>query len=131
MGEKSTIDRLRALGSAEARAGMAGYGIDTGRAFGVPVSKLRPLAREIGRDHGLAEQLWASGFHEARLLATMIGDPREMSEAAMDRWAGDFDRGTFATALASTLSARPPSPTPGRSRGPRVTSRSSNAPASP
>ena len=70
----------------------------------MPISKLRPLAREIGRDHGLAEQLrtrdgdhglaeqlWASGFHEARLLATMIGDPREVSEAAMDRWAGDFD----------------------------------------
>ena len=91
MSGKNTIDRLRALGSAEARAGMARYGIDTGRAFGVPVSKLRPLAREIGCDHRLAEQLWASGFHEARLLATMIGEPREMSEAAMDRWAADFD----------------------------------------
>mgnify|MGYP001237229442 CR=1 FL=1 len=91
MQEKDIIDRLRSLGSAEARAGMARYGIDTGRAFGVPVSTLRPLAREIGRDHDLAQDLWASGFHEARLLATMIADPRQMTEAAMESWVVDFD----------------------------------------
>ena len=105
MSVEKIIDRLRALGAAEARAGMARYGIDTGRAFGVPVSNLRPLAREIGRDHGLAEPLWASGFHEARLLATMIGDPREMSGAAMDRWAAEVDSWAFATRCAS-LNAR-------------------------
>ena len=91
MRAKDIIDRLGALGSAEARAGMARYGIDAGRAFGVPVSILRPLAREIGRDHDLAQELWASGFHEARLLATMIGEPRQMTEVAMDSWVGDFD----------------------------------------
>jgi 3-methyladenine DNA glycosylase AlkD len=89
--EKDIIDRLRSLGSAEARAGMARYGIDTGRAFGVAVSTLRPIAREIGRDHDLAHDLWASGFHEARLLATMIADPRQMTEAAMESWVADFD----------------------------------------
>ncbi len=91
MRAKDIIDRLRALGSAEARAGMARFGIDTGRAFGVPVSILRPLAREIGRDHQLAQELWGSGFHEAWLLATMIGEPRRMSEAAMDSWVQDID----------------------------------------
>ena len=91
MSVENIVDRLRALGSAEARDGMAGYGIDTGRAFGVPVSTLRPMAREIGHDHELAERLWESGLHEARLLATMIGDPRRMSEAALDAWAGDFE----------------------------------------
>ena len=70
---------------------MARYGIDTGCAFGVPVSILRPLAREIRRDHDLAQELWASGFHEARLLATMIGEPRQMTEAGMDSWVDDFD----------------------------------------
>jgi len=85
------IARLHALGSPEARAGMARYGIDTARALGVPASRLRPLAREIGRDHALAQRLWNSGIHEARLLAILIGDPRRMGEAAMDSWAGDFD----------------------------------------
>ena len=63
------LDRLRSLADPEARAGMARFGIETGKALGVSIPTLRALAREIGRDHVLAEELWASGVHEARILA--------------------------------------------------------------
>ena len=85
------LERIRALGSAEARAGMARYGIETDRAFGVPLSALKPLAREIGRDHDLAKELWSSGIHEARHLAIMVAEPRAMTVAEMESWVGDFD----------------------------------------
>jgi 3-methyladenine DNA glycosylase AlkD len=85
------IAELRALGSEENRAGMARFGINTARAFGISIKSLEPLARQYRRDHRLAAALWASGCHEARLLAVLIDDPREVTAAQMDDWAGDLD----------------------------------------
>ena len=39
----------------------------------------------------LAEQLWSSGVHEARILASMVDEPRLVTEEQMERWAADFD----------------------------------------
>jgi 3-methyladenine DNA glycosylase AlkD len=72
-------------------AGMARYGINTEGTLGVPVYELRALAKEIGRDHALAAKLWASGVHEARILATIVDDPAKVTRRQMDAWARDFD----------------------------------------
>ncbi len=70
----------------------ARYGIVTkAKAFGVPIVVLRQMAKSIGRDHDLADGLWRTGVHDARMLATMIGDPALVKPALMDRWAKDFD----------------------------------------
>jgi 3-methyladenine DNA glycosylase AlkD len=70
---------------------MARFGIRTDNALGVPVPQLRTIAGRIGRNHSLAGELWASGIHEARLLATMIDDPDLVDEAQMERWVKNFD----------------------------------------
>jgi 3-methyladenine DNA glycosylase AlkD len=49
------------------------------------------MAKEAGRDHALAEQLWSSGIHEARILATLVDDPALVTASQLDRWARDFD----------------------------------------
>jgi 3-methyladenine DNA glycosylase AlkD len=85
------LRKLKSLANPEAVAGMARFGINPQNTLGVSVPALRKLAREIGRDHLLAQQLWASGVHEARILASMIDDPRLVSEAQMEAWAADFD----------------------------------------
>ena len=54
---------------------MARYGINVDDAFGVSVYELRRVAKGLGRDHDLALALWATGNHEARLLASMVDDP--------------------------------------------------------
>jgi 3-methyladenine DNA glycosylase AlkD len=72
-------------------AGMARYGINTTGAFGVPIPMLRAIAKRAGKDHRLAGELWASGIHEARILASMIEEPARLTGAQMDRWARDFD----------------------------------------
>lgn len=70
----------------------ARYGIVTkAKTYGVPVVMLRRLAKTIGRDHDLADALWRTGVHDARMLATMIGDPALVTPALMGRWARDFD----------------------------------------
>jgi 3-methyladenine DNA glycosylase AlkD len=85
------LERLRSLANPEAVADMAGYGINPQNTYGVSVPVLRKMAREIGRDHLLAQELWASGVHEARMLASMIDDPRLITEEQMEGWAADFD----------------------------------------
>jgi 3-methyladenine DNA glycosylase AlkD len=88
---RSVIAELSAIGSEENRAGMARFGINTARAFGISMKALEPLARKYRRNHRLAAELWASGYHEARLLAVLIDDPKEVTPAQMDSWAGDLD----------------------------------------
>jgi 3-methyladenine DNA glycosylase AlkD len=70
---------------------MARYGINVENAFGVPVPELRRLAKTLGADHDLALALWATGNHEARLLACFLDDPNAVTEAQIEEWASDFD----------------------------------------
>lgn len=85
------LGELRGLGSERDRAGMARYGINVENAFGVSVYVLRGVARRIGTDHALALALWATGNHEARLLACFVDDPAQVSARQMEAWAADFD----------------------------------------
>lgn len=85
------LARLRALSDSENVAGMARYGITPETALGIRIPELRALAREIGTDHVVAQELWASGIHEARILASMIDDPKQVTEEQMERWVTDFD----------------------------------------
>ena len=85
------IEWLRANGSERNRAGMARYGICADRAFGVSMPVLRALGRRVGRDHALALELWASGVHEAQILASLVDDPARVTPAQMDAWARGFD----------------------------------------
>ena len=88
---RQVLARLRSLGRRENVAGMARYGIRPKRAFGLTTPQLRALAREIGRDHPLAGRLWATGIHEARLLAAMVEDSAEVSETQAEGWVRQLD----------------------------------------
>ena len=85
------IQKLKSLSDPEAVKGMARFGINPENTFGVSVPNLRSTAKETGKDHDLAQQLWASGIHEARILATMIDDPKLTTEEQMESWVKDFD----------------------------------------
>jgi 3-methyladenine DNA glycosylase AlkD len=60
-------------------------------AHGISAPVLHQFAKHIGKDHRLARQLWATGIHEARILASLIGESEKVTAAEMDRWARDFD----------------------------------------
>jgi 3-methyladenine DNA glycosylase AlkD len=85
------LERLKALESPKDREGMARFGIKPSQALGISMTKLRAIAKEIGRDHELALELWTSGIHEARLLATIIDDPSLVTKQQMQTWVEDFD----------------------------------------
>jgi 3-methyladenine DNA glycosylase AlkD len=102
------IAHLKSLANPDNVAGMRRYGISTENALGISIYTLRPLAKEIGRDHELALALWESGIHEARILAAYIDDPSLISEAQMERWALDFDSWDVCDQVCSSLFDRTP-----------------------
>ena len=72
--------------------GMARFGIAAKKVYGGwSAPALRMLAREIGRDHALAQELWASEIYEARVLATLLDEPEKVTARQMNQWAKDFD----------------------------------------
>ena len=84
------LERLKAGSDPESLAGMARVGISTADAFAVKVPILRAIAREAGRDHDLASELWKHGYRETRILAGMIDDPEVVTEEQMDSWVSEF-----------------------------------------
>jgi len=85
------IERLKTLSNPDAVSGMARFGISSENTYGVSLPDLRKIARETGKDHALALRLWASGVHEARILAGMVDRPESVTEAQMESWVKDFD----------------------------------------
>lgn len=88
---EDVIAKLKSMGRKKNVAGMARFGISSEGTLGISVAALRPLAKKIGQDHTLALMLWRSGIHEARILAALIDDPKEVSEAQMEAWVAGFD----------------------------------------
>lgn len=85
------IDQLKLLATPEHFAKLSHFGINDGRALGVKVPLLRQLAKELGKNHLLALELWKTEIHEARLLASMIDIPSLVTELQFDAWVNDFD----------------------------------------
>lgn len=88
---KSILAVLEKHGSEKNRAGMARYGIDTATAYGIPQTILKPMARPYRRNHELALALWKTNRHEARHLAGLIDDPKQVTPEQMDAWAAGFN----------------------------------------
>ena len=87
----AAVRGLERHASKATRAGMARFALPSDGALGVRMADVQALARQIGRDHDLAEGLWQTGIFEARLLAAYVDDPARVTPAQMDRWCRDFD----------------------------------------
>jgi 3-methyladenine DNA glycosylase AlkD len=85
------IKKLQSMSDPEAVKGMARYGINPKNNLGISIYKLRPIAKEIGKNHELALRLWDSKIHDARLLAVFVDDHSKVTDEQMDSWAKDFD----------------------------------------
>lgn len=85
------LRKLKRLGDPKAVEGMARFGINPKNTYGVSVPNLRGMAKEIGKNHSLAQQLWSSGVHEARILASMVDEAELVTEGQMESWVKDFD----------------------------------------
>ncbi len=88
---RKVLRKLKALGDPRVRAAMTRFGIHVKNAHGISMPVLHKLAHEIGTNQELAQKLWDSSNHEARIVAGLIGDPARVTAAQMESWAREFD----------------------------------------
>lgn len=105
---QAVLTRLESLSNLQNKERMAKIGINTDHALGISLYALRPLAKEIGKDHELAKKLWISGIHEARILSSMIAAPDKVTEDLMENWVRDFDSWDVCDQVCSNLFDRTP-----------------------
>lgn len=88
---KTIIDKLKSMSNAKNIEGMARFGINPEKALGITIPQLRQIAKTNRQDHQLALDLWASELHEARILASMVDDKREVTKDQVESWLADFN----------------------------------------
>ncbi len=115
MNADEILERLRSMANSENVTGMARFGISTNNTLGISVASLRAVARDVRKAvrgkaelHGLAEELWASGVHEARELATLLDVPALVTPEQMDSWVADVDSWDIGDGLSMGLFDRTP-----------------------
>jgi len=86
---EQVMAELEANGSEQTRKTLRRHGV-TGDQFGVNYSFMKPFAKKIKVNHELAKSLWATGNHDAQVLAGMIADPQQADDALLDSWANDL-----------------------------------------
>jgi 3-methyladenine DNA glycosylase AlkD len=85
------LQKLKTLSNPKAVEGMARFGINPKNTYGVSIPNLRKIAKETGKNHTLAQQLWASRIHEARIIACMIDDPQMITKEQIESWVKELD----------------------------------------
>ena len=85
------LNRLKKKAQPNQLNGMARYGIVVERRLGISIPELRKIAKELGKDHKLALNLWKTGIPEALILASMVDEPEKVTEKQMEYWVKDIN----------------------------------------
>lgn len=105
---EAALEWLKDKSTNRDRENLVRFGINAKKAFGVSVSNIQVLAKEIGRDHELAADLWKTGWYEARMLTSFVDEPHRVTPAQMDRWCKDFDNWAICDTICFHLFDRTP-----------------------
>ncbi|MCM3636637.1 DNA alkylation repair protein [Sporosarcina luteola] len=82
---KSVMQELEALGKERTKKIYMSNGAHE-PLFGVATGAMKPIAKKIGIDQALAEELYATGNYDAMYFAGIIADPKAMTATDFDRW---------------------------------------------
>ncbi len=106
MDAATVLGELEQLGTAQNRKIYARHGVGANM-YGVSYANLKLLKKRIKTDHALAQALWATGNHDARILATMIAAPKQVTDDLLERWVRDSDNHTQTDALVELAAQTP------------------------
>jgi 3-methyladenine DNA glycosylase AlkD len=81
----------------------AHFGIVGANAMGVRVPHIRSIAKPFKKHNELALALWETHIHEARIMASMIAEPKIFTEADCDTWIHRFDSWDVCDQVCSNL----------------------------
>jgi 3-methyladenine DNA glycosylase AlkD len=103
------LEHLRTLASPRDAEGQRRFGITPrGELLGIRAPILREIARAHRRNHALALELWATGVHEARIIAALADDPKEVRRSQIESWVRDCDNWAVTDACCCVLFDRTP-----------------------
>ncbi|MGE0130546.1 MAG: DNA alkylation repair protein [Blastocatellales bacterium] len=106
MNLNEVMKQLESCGTEQNRKTWGRHGIK-GEMFGVSFANLYKFQKQIKVNHVLAEQLWATGNHDAQVLATLIADPNAMTDKRFEEWAKELSNNGI-TLMFSKLLIRSP-----------------------
>ena len=66
-------------------------GIEGLRSVGIGMTKLKAQAKQIGKNHQIALELWEEPIFESKALATLIDDPKVIDRKQIDRQVKDLN----------------------------------------
>jgi 3-methyladenine DNA glycosylase AlkD len=84
MTPETVLGLLRQYADDRAMASYQRQGFDTRRAIGVGRTGVRAVAKQVGRNPLLAQQLWETGVYEATDVACLIDDPKALTQAVVE-----------------------------------------------
>src|SRR5215831_5783405 len=108
MQSRNVLQAIDALASGHVLESMKRFGIVTDNARGVTTPALKAIARKIGHDHQLAQQLWATGIFEARAIAAMIDEPDKVTRRQVENWVRDLNSWAICDACCCYLFRKTP-----------------------
>jgi len=97
------MGELEAMGTEQNRKVYRRHGV-LGEQFGVSYANLGLLTKKLKTNHALARELWATGNHDARVLACRVCDPAAADDALLDAWVADCDSYVLSDALSGPAS---------------------------
>jgi len=100
------MQQLESLGRESHRKTYVRHGI-TEPAFGVSYADFKIIVKKIKKNHALAIQLWETGIYDARILATMIADPKQLSLEHIDTWVKQLTSYATTDAFAGMVAGSP------------------------
>jgi 3-methyladenine DNA glycosylase AlkD len=103
---EEVMQALQAAGMEQNRKVYARHGVKH-ELYGVSYADLGNLKKKIKVDHALARALWATGVHDARVLAAMVADPAQAKEALIDEWTADLGNKVITDAFADFVFQTP------------------------
>jgi 3-methyladenine DNA glycosylase AlkD len=103
---KAALKELEKCGTMQNRKVYRRHGV-SGEQFGVSFANLNVLKRKIRMDHELALDLWNTGNHDARILATMIADAERVDDEILGVWLKNLDNYIVTDSFAGLVSRHP------------------------
>jgi 3-methyladenine DNA glycosylase AlkD len=105
---EEVLEKLKSKAEPDRLEGMARFGMTAEHRLGVSIPDIRKIAKEQGKKHRLASELWDTGIAEAQIIAGMIADPDKLTAAQMDDWVKDINSWDVCDQLCMNLFSKSP-----------------------
>ena len=105
---EEVLIRLYTIAKPDQLKSMSKFGIAVERRLGISIPNLRKMAKEVGQNHDLALKLWKTRIAEAMILASMIDNPKQLTEVQMEDWVIGFDSWDICDQVCGNLFCKSP-----------------------